>query len=275
MVPIDERLAYENNGEKTMKVYLLGAGGALSGARRSNTSFVVATERTQLLVECSGTPVPALLRAGLDPGKLDHLLISHQHPDHLYGLPSLIHQLYIGAMPVGRGPLTILGPEAALEVADRLLEAVGLRRRDNLFEIDFRPLPMADQEMRVGDLLVTTFPVDHNRVPTSGARIALDGSPERAMVSSADTQPCAAVVDHSQGAALLLHECSFMTERCMKGHTALGHIGQLASETTVPKIVLVHLPPMSEPEEEVIRADLAARFGDRVVLGEDGGSFEL
>ncbi len=258
-----------------MKVHLLGTSGALASARRGNTSLAAATGRTTLLIECSGNPGHQLLRAGLDLYGLEHVLISHLHTDHLYGLPSLIHQIYIGNLPVGRGPLTIWGPESALKTAERLLEALGLRRRRNLFEIRLSPLPREVHTMTLGDLEVTTFPVDHGSVPALGVRVEPAGEPGRSVVYSSDTGPCAGVVEQSREAAWLLHECSFVSGEGMRGHTSLGQLGDLLRETPVPRVVLVHLPPMTTGEEARVGDELRRDHGERVVLGEDGMVVEV
>ncbi len=75
---------------------------------------------------------------------------------------------------------------------------------------------------------------------------------------------------------MLLHECSTYTEDdTMAGHTALGRISELVELVDVERIVLVHLPPVSAKEEGAIRRQLKRRFGNRVVLGEDGSIWKI
>ncbi len=258
-----------------MKVHLLGSGGASSGPRRANTTLAFSNDSSLLLAECSGNPVQLLLRGGMDPMPLEHVFISHRHADHLYALPSLVHQLYIGNMPKGRETLTVWGHESALQVVRLLLEGVGLFDKEALFDIHLRPLPLEEHMERIGELSMTTFPVDHGDVPTLGISVTTGIASRGVAVYSADTQPCDSVLSQARGANLLFHECSFMGSDCMHGHTALGHVPSMLEKTDVSQVVLVHLPPMKPGEEKSVGSKLLDDHGGRVLLGEDGTVFSL
>ena len=252
-----------------MRVWFLGTGGAISGARRGNTSLAVSADVTAL-VDCSGNPAQALQRCGADWRSVEHVLLTHEHADHLCGLPSLVHALYVDARPHGRGPLQLWGPEGALEAARGLLAAVGLDGREDLFEIGYHPVAGGRQRIELSGLEVTAFAVDHGQVPTVGYRIGTRRDPRAGQTSSAATQPSAAVVEHSRGCRLLVHECSCFERPHMPGHTTLDQLGAIVERTDVERVLLVHLPPASERDEAAVRQRLQAEFGERVALAEDG-----
>jgi ribonuclease Z len=260
-----------------MQVHLLGSGAALVSARRSNTMLAVSVGPT-VLIDCSGTPMRALLAAGLGPASLTDVVLTHEHPDHLYGLVSLVHELSLVGRSSPRAPLRVLGLERAIGRASRLLEAAGLRPGAvRGLELRLDPLPLATQATVIGEATFTTFPVAHS-VPALGVRLSEEraGGPPRAIVCSGDTAPTAAVIEASQGADLLFHECSSFTDaEALPGHTTLSQVPELAASTTASRIVLVHLPPVSPAAEEVVRRDLEERFGGRVALGDDGATWEL
>lgn len=262
-----------------MQVHLLGSGSALVSERRGNTTLAVSVGPT-VLIDCSGTPVRALLAAGLSPASLTDVVLTHEHVDHLYGLVSLVHELSLVGRTRPRGPLRVLGLDRALKRASRLLEAAGLAPgRVRGLELALEPLPLEALDTAIGAATVTTFPVAHS-VPTLGVRVRVSasgaGEPQRSIVCSGDTAPTAAVLEASQGADLLFHECSsFADAEALPGHTTLSQVPALAAGTSAGQIVLVHLPPVSPLEEGAVRRDLASRFGDRVVLGDDGAAWEL
>jgi ribonuclease Z len=257
-----------------MEVGFLGTAGAIAGARRGNTSLAFAA-RTMLLVDCSGNPAQALAACGLGWESLEHVLLTHRHADHLYALPSLVHQLHLAHRPEGRPPLRVWGPESALDIARQLLEATGLWDRDDLFEIRLQALPPAARELALGDLQVTVFPVTHVDVPTLGLRVAPADRPTAAAVYSADTEPCAAVWQHCRDAALLVHECSSFDRAAVTGHTTLDQLEQLLPDRETLRVRLVHLPPVSHADERRAVARLRARFGNRVLLASDGDVVEV
>jgi ribonuclease BN (tRNA processing enzyme) len=248
-----------------MKIGFLGTAGAITSSRRRNTSLLFTTGSTLLLAECGGNPVPPVAHLGHDWRRIEHVLLSHRHTDHLAGLPSLLHQLQVTLRDSG-SVLNIWGPEGALDAVEALLLAVNLWGRKAGPEIQLRVLPREVSTLTAGDLTVTTFPVSHGLVPTLGARIQ---SPTATVVYSADTEPTHAVLEHCEGADLLIHECSFLGHESREGHTNLAQIEEIAQKVKVPRIRLVHLPPSTLAEEKVARKRLDELFEGRVRLAED------
>lgn len=257
-----------------MKIYLLGSGGALTTERRAHTSIAVEADDQTLLIECSGTPMHSLRRAGLDWTGLTDIVLTHRHPDHLYGLPSLALHIYVECLQLRRNhSLRIFGPEDALDVAKAILDTVDLSGRDEL-QLEYLPLPRGEHGTTIGDLEVSTFPVDHGDIVALGVEITQRSWKGGTLLFSGDTSPCDSLIERSQGAGLVLHECSSI-EGPLEGHTSLAQMVEVARRTTAERIILVHLPPLTPQEEGVVRRGLRADFGGRVQLGEDGMSWDI
>lgn len=74
-------------------IVFLGTGSALPTARR-NLSGVALLRRGEIfLFDCGEATQIQFRRAGLKPGKLRYIFISHFHGDHLFGLPGLLTSL--------------------------------------------------------------------------------------------------------------------------------------------------------------------------------------
>jgi ribonuclease Z len=246
----------------------------MANARRANTSLVVRADST-LLIDCSGNPIQALERLGIAWTALEHVLLTHRHADHLCGLPSLVDQLHLATRDTGRGPLTVWGPESALEIGCELLHATRVLGRADLFELRFVPLEPQHRTLELGALQLTLFPVDHGEVATLGVRVAPLGQAEAALVYSADTEPCAALLEQARTARLLVHECSSFEAATLPTHTTLAQLEARLGEVGPPETLLVHLPPAGLDAERRASERLAARFGRRVRLAEDGELLEL
>src|SRR5690348_3033243 len=106
---------------------LLGTAAALSTADRDNTALVFVSDASVLLVDCPGGAYAKLLRAGVAPARLTHLLLTHQHTDHTHGLPGLLQSLWLGGRTA---PLPLLGLAEVQALADRALAAFTPFRSD-------------------------------------------------------------------------------------------------------------------------------------------------
>ena len=67
----------------------LGTGGATATADRDNASFLLSAGRKFVLVDCPGGAIQKIKKLGYDPLDLESIVITHIHPDHVYGLPSV------------------------------------------------------------------------------------------------------------------------------------------------------------------------------------------
>ena len=77
------------------QVILLGTGAALSDETREHTYMVIKGEAESILVDCGGSPVQRLIKAGIALDSIDHVILTHHHPDHLYGLSVFLLDLWL------------------------------------------------------------------------------------------------------------------------------------------------------------------------------------
>lgn len=106
-----------------MRILFFGISCAEADAESGFTSLLVQTKAGGILIDCSGNPVQALLRAGIDPLTLETLILTHAHVDHIYGYPALLHTLH--CMKRTSELLVVCHPDTRLR-AEALTAAVGL-----------------------------------------------------------------------------------------------------------------------------------------------------
>src|SRR5436309_1280291 len=104
------------------RIILLGTGSAWSGPARENTYMLVAGENTNILIDCAGSPSQRLERVGVRITDIDHLVLTHSHPDHIYGWPIFALNAWMAGR---RAPLHVYGLAETLETARLMLRAVG------------------------------------------------------------------------------------------------------------------------------------------------------
>ena len=75
-----------------MKLTILGSGTSIIKKDRLAPGYLVELKSGEsFLFDCGGTVVQRFADINFDYLNLDHILISHPHPDHLGGVISLLH----------------------------------------------------------------------------------------------------------------------------------------------------------------------------------------
>ena len=246
-----------------MILHLLGTGAGASDPDRTTTMLAVEHGGTSVLVDCGGDAGQALLRAGLDPTRLDAIVLTHEHPDHLSGFPLLIERMWLLGR---REPIGVYGPAQTLAVARQLFALFDTAEWPGLPPLVWHPVELRTLApvLTTRDLVVTAAPMDHP-VPTIGLRFAAG---DTVVAYSCDTAPTQAVQDLARGATLLVHEA---TGHMPGVHSSPEDAARAAEAARVPDLVLVHAGVGAcdddlEAAREIVPAVRWGRDGERIEL---------
>jgi len=101
-----------------IKIVFLGTAASIATKKRDNTSFVVYIDKQDfILVDCPGSIVQKLDKINLDYTKLTKIIITHHHPDHIYGIVSLIHSQFKMTKKI-----TIFSSKPSIEIIKKLIK---------------------------------------------------------------------------------------------------------------------------------------------------------
>ena len=250
-----------------VELIVLGSSASVPDAEHDTVSLVLRGADWAVLVECGGSPIQKLAQLGVGLEDLRAVILSHQHPDHLYGLPALVQGLWIGGREAS---LPIYGPKQALDRARDLLELLELADREGMFAVEWQPVPLREgREVRIwGDIRVRAAPVVHGGNDTLALRFE-NRATGRTIVYSADTEPCPALVRLAAGADLLIHEATGEHP----GHSTPAEAAEVAREAGVAQLALIHYP-VRDVNLEAWRLQ-AAEFPGPVTLAREGDRYRL
>lgn len=251
-----------------LRMTLLGVGTALPDQDRENTHMVWEGPDGLLLIDAGGSTFQRLLRATLDPLRLRGVFLTHSHADHVNGLPVLLFHLKLAGFA---GRLPIYGNRPTLELARRITEAFNLE--DVQIPVDWIevaggqevPLNAEGYRLRVADTV-------HSR-PCLALRFE-DRASGKALVYSADTEPCPSVQELAQGAAILIHEATVAEP--FKGHTTPRQAGTVAADAGAERLVLVHFSPKwTMSASDAIEEVRAGGFAGTAEIGREFETYSL
>ena len=250
-----------------LKLTILGSAGAVADACHENTYMVLQSGQSSLLIDCGGSPMARLDRVNVDLETLDGLLVTHHHPDHIYGVPVLLLGLWLAGR---ERPLAIYGSHRVLQVIPSMMQLMEWQVWPDMYPITYREIPWEEKALVIDhhEYAVYTSPVQH-LMPTVGLRIESKKTGQ-ALTYSSDTCPCDAVVRLAQGSDILIHESGGP----FPGHSTPVQAGEIARRAGVNRLVLIHYP-VSVEDLDAWRSVAATAFDGPVELAEDFKIFEF
>lgn len=139
------------------EIVFLGTSASAPSARRNLPSLVVKHEDQRYLVDCGEGTQRQILQSGIGFKKLNRILITHGHLDHILGLAGLL-STYMRWETIES--LEIFGGRNALDRIRDLLFGVVLRGTSAPMPVQFVPVS-SGVIIEENDLTVTAFNVQH------------------------------------------------------------------------------------------------------------------
>lgn len=152
-----------------MRIVPFGTSSGRPTARRNVSGLGLDLGRRWVLVDCGDGTQQQIMRSPLKIHRIDAVLLTHLHGDHVLGLPSLLGTM---GMEGRTAPLTLVAPVGVRSWLDAMLNLPILNLT---FDVEVLELESAASLGTISGLEVTALPLRH-RVPSFGYRFA---EPER------------------------------------------------------------------------------------------------
>jgi len=246
----------------------LGTAGFMATDERDNVSFVLSHKNDLVLVDCPGSVFYKLKKAGLNPAAVRILLVTHIHPDHIYGLPSLIH-----SMMLDNCELSILGSEASVDFCRDYLDLFHLLENNNRCRVNFKALK---ENENIHPLTwIDIYPVRVPHHESSYAYFIRLKTEDKLLVYSGDTPEYPPLFKASAGADYLIHDCSATSEifskfpSLYKTHTHSLQLGKMAAEAGIKCLIPCHFFGKNRIAGEEIEEEIKQNFLGRIIIPND------
>lgn len=247
------------------KVIILGSASAIASEDQENTHMVFVGEKHTILVDCVGSPISRLKKAGVHFNDVTDLILTHFHPDHVSGVPLLLMDMWL----LGREKqLNIYGLHHALTRMEKLMGFYNWENWPNFFPVVFHNLPEEAMTKVIDndEFLIHASPVKH-LIPTIGLRVEFCEE-DFVIAYSCDTEPCDNVISLASGANVLIHEATGAS----KGHSSAAQAGEAAQKAGVNSLYLIHYSAEGKPKEKVFQnliTEAQKSFSGTVTLAKD------
>jgi ribonuclease BN (tRNA processing enzyme) len=189
-----------------------------------------------VLLDCGATSLVALRRAGLDPGEIGAVFLSHLHGDHFGGLPFLILDAQFSRRTE---PLTVVGPPGT---GQRLTEAMeclfpGSSRVSRRFEVAVAELAPGEQVSTAG-VRVAAWAASHpSGAPALILRLEIGG---KVIAYTGDTAWTDAILPAAAGADLLIAE-AYYRDKAVPHHLRWADLAAHEDTIGARRVILTHM----------------------------------
>jgi ribonuclease BN (tRNA processing enzyme) len=220
-----------------LSLRVLGCGDAFGSGGRLNACFALEEPDRVTLLDCGASALIGMRRWGVNPDRVERVVISHLHGDHFGGLPFLLQEALVFGRP--RPDLILIGPpslEARLQAAtDALFPGAWSRPRH--FGLRFVVLRPGETSMLPG-LSISAVRAFH----TSGTEaLALRLSIARREIAyTGDGEWVEGLLEIGRDADLLIAE-AWMPGDTTPRHMALGALRSRLPEMRPKRLLLTHL----------------------------------
>lgn len=222
-----------------LRFMFLGANGSIQEGGSGNTSLLFSDGDSSFLVDVS-VNVHAAVEADIDA-----VVITHEHIDHMYALPSLLHQLWLSKRTK---PLAVICPDGVRGMVDGLMDGFSIRSKKGIFDISFETAG----HNRVGGMELDFFKTVHT--PNSVGMVVEEGG--RRVVYTCDTSPIgdprAALPAKAFSPDVLIHETNSTKDVCKPDHSCGLDAATLANELGAKRLILCHLPKGSSRKQAIL-----------------------
>ncbi|MDQ0394325.1 MBL fold metallo-hydrolase [Labrys monachus] len=260
-----------------MRVTVIGCGDAFGSGGRYNTATLVEARNAAngargaegrdgpvCLLDCGATTMTAINAMGVDPDRIDLIVLTHLHGDHFGGIPFLL----LDAQWVRRRtrPLRIIGPPGTVDRLHVMIEALFAGSSLDTpwsFPWSAEDMTPGTQQTAAGFTIITAEVSHPSGSPATAVRLEAAG---KAFVHSGDTEWTEALPAIAAGADLLFLEC-FAVE-ATPPHLDYARLLANREAFDAERVVLTHMgPSMLDYRGNVDR--------DLFELAEDGLVFDL
>jgi len=251
-----------------IEVCFLGTAGSVATQEKDNTSFLIHRDRNLILIDCPGSAIQKIKKFGFDPRKTSSILMTHIHPDHVYGLPSFVHSLMLEECRI-----QLFGSEETMSFCQSLLDLFHLQEKDIKTRLEFISLNEGESFELPGWTRLAPFQVPHS---TASLAFHLSFEKEKKqLIYSGDTSASPSLFRRAAQIDYLIHDCS-APSRYFKEypslhtmHTHSLELGELSQEAGVKCLIPCHFFGELDFSLEEIEHEIRKSYKGRLIIPKD------
>lgn len=254
-----------------MRIRVLGSCAAWPEPGRACTGFLISDAGRQLVVDLGYGTAPRLF-AALPADRLDAVVLTHAHPDHMLDLHALLRARYYGFRGTGLPRLPVYAPPGLAEVLAPLEGPDGAELLAAAFDWhEYRP----DTSIDLDPLRIDLVALPHY-VPNVGVRVT---GPGGVFAYTGDTGPDPAIARVGERADLFAVDATFQDRPVSdvipepRFNLSAREAAGFAAQAGARRLLLTHFWPGADRDRAA--AEAAEHFAGPILVADEDQAIEL
>lgn len=251
------------------KIIFLGTSGAVASKERDNTSFLIKTKDELILIDSPGSLISKLAKLGIDFRKISKIFFTHQHPDHLYGIVSLLHSQYRL-----KNKIHLYASLETIRLIKELRKLFSLQDTELYPKVIFHPLKQSNPIFYSSkELMVSFFKAEHTK-DSVGFKVFFKKEGKKLIISG-DTAFNYKLIEEAKESDFLIHDC-FCPERFFKKypqlyqkHTSSLQLGRIASLSKTKVLIPIHFSSELKYNFSEIIKEIKISYSGKIIIPKD------
>jgi len=238
-----------------MKLTILGTGSPLPIPNRAQTGFLLEKGERLLLVDCGSGVYDRLQSLNVDWERLDTMLLTHHHLDHMSDLLTIFTARWL----LGYPSATVYGPQGTRSLVRQWMALFPYV--DDFVQVKVHELS-ANQTVEIAGFEVETMEMHHFIT-------SLSYKFDHTLAICGDSDPLPELKAFSQGCRLMVHECSYTDDQADQGHANPTDLGKVLAGSNLEELWLTHFYPKAAAHGHDVVAAVKRHFAGEVRLAQD------
>jgi len=248
----------------------LGTAASIPSKERDNTSCLFIQKKNNFLIDCPGSIIQKLKKVNINYKIIDKIIITHHHPDHLYGLPHFIHsRIYT------KGPIYVFSNQYTIRIMRKIVALFSLNK--NIYpHINYIDVFKNPEFFSKNGLTLKAVRNKHTK-DSFGIIFSWDA---KSLLYSSDTALSKNIIKAAGISTYLIHDCTASSSffkrypEIYKMHTNSYDLAQAFKCLKLKKVIPVHFLPLDKLQEKKTKGELKA-LGKKLIIPKDYGNYTL